>query len=442
MRIKTKALERFVSLESDVTNDANYVHGSVVVGDYIYGSTRSNPGSIVKISIEQPDVFTIFPITFQTTNRVDRMEELVAIGTNLYAIGNCEGYSFLVKFDTLTDTYQVFSLDTIMFCNYNPICTDGIHLYITESYGQYYNDEDEQVWGGTKTYKIKVTSFDGNGQFVTNWKVPNDCLIYDNSSQGGYMTTASNGGYLESDLPTRAKGDLHTCVVDTVNNELYLCFTSASDTEFMDFYGYNATLDKTLFELHVVDIKTMIGDSWCYIPKATDDMAMDDNYIYLGVEIGGNANTKTYGYGATTAAIKKSNLNITMLPGLHATDSNAIASFGLFIIDNKLINIKANGYLFVLDKSNPDNWSLTNPIGSSTINGYNFSFNGVPVDKPINELFIIRNIAYMFIWDYPSSFAAVDITGWQTPSDDELPIKFGDKQITNIYFNNKELTLR
>lgn len=384
------------------TPNANYIHGSCMYNGYIYGSARNKTGGatqtgcIVKYPITNIASYTIIPIyvTSEGVGWSAVMDGLVVCGNYLYTLAcrSDANNTYLIQFNPADDTYKVFLISG----NFNftqPIITDGQYLYITLSDSgaitkSLISKVDPAVFIGAypKFNTSSVFSFANLG-------------VYDDSTQGGHIA----GGY-----ESKSKGYIHTAVVDS--NNLYLGYTSTSGG-ITDANGYAVTLNKTLHELQVVNKNTMTAAGWVNIPKATDDMCQTNTHLFFGVEIQAGADTRTFGYGWGTFAIRKSDLRLTSLPRLHSVDKGdgtsglaglAGQSYASLIFGNYLLDSKSNVNTYILDITDVDNWLPTEPIGKRTIKNYNYTYAGAPFTSTQipNEFMLSEETGkfYAFLW--------------------------------------------
>ncbi len=397
--VTTIAITNQVSLVSPLP--ANYVHGSCLYGAFMYGSTRNKTyptqtGSIVKVPIGNVSAYTMIPIlvTSEEVGYSCQMENIVACGDYLYAqaqktdAGVQQTNLFLIQFNPANDTYKVFLLAYTPWNGGAPIATDGTHLYLTYS---------------EHTYKVNPSEFIGNyPKFnVSQIFSYNAIASYNHDSQGGHIL----GGY-----SANGKGYIHSICVD--GSFMYLNFSTQRENALADPSGYSASLNKTLFETHKVNVNTMLADSWLYTPKATDDSCITATHLFLGIEVQPAANTNTYGYGWGTCAIRKSDLRLTWLTRLHSLDTSpAIASYASLIFGNYLLDSKTNGCFYIIDISDVDNWVGTEPIGSRTLNAYSYKWNGI-TPGTINEILLPESGTFHgFLWAVPSNVVQLELPG-------------------------------
>jgi len=378
------------------TVDANLVHGSCIYNGYVYGSTRNKqfptqPGCIVKAPLANLAAFVNYPIwiTSEGVGKSSDMDQIIELGGYLYALsasdesGSVSGCS-LIQFNTSTNDYKVFSLGP-----YNkgaPIFTDGAYLYITYQAHTIKVDPADFIAIDTK--------FNTYGSFA--YTVIGS---YDHNSQGGHIL----GGY-----PDDCKGYIHSACAD--DQFIYLAFTTRGNL-LTDNSGYAVTLNKSMHELHKVNKATMLADSWISIPKATDDMSQTGTHLYMGVEVQAGADIRTFGYGWSISAVRKSDLALTGLPKGHSTDNPpTIQSYGTLVFGNYLFDIRTNQRTHVIDITNVDAWSPTEPIAKRTLACIKYTYLGAELTSTPNEILLAPSGKfYMFLWSSPSSVVQTDI---------------------------------
>jgi hypothetical protein len=383
---------------------AQFVHGSLIYGGYIYGSTRSYnapTGCIVKAPVGNISAFINVPIwsVSEGVGGAVGFDQIVVCGNYLYALGQGMIGTILLQYKLADDTYKVFTLTDKNNVN-QPIISDGEFLYLTLYNGTTVNTlkVDPNVFISDLLPKFNTATIFSFAVVAT----------YDDSTQGGHIL----GGY-----SSRGKGYTHCAVVDS--EYLYLGYTSANGA-ITDANGYSATLNKTLHELQKVDKRTMLAAGWVYISKATDDMAQNDTHMFFGGEIQPGADVRTYGYGWGAFSVRKSDLRLTALPKLHMNDVIPTTSYGSLLFGNYLLDTKTNLSTYILDITDVDNWVATEPLGKRTLKTYNYTFGGVALTglEIPNEFLLAEsnNKFYAFLWvggnwNASSGLMEVSLTG-------------------------------
>jgi hypothetical protein len=207
----------------------------------------------------------------------------------------------------------------------------------------------------------------------------------------------------------------HSIAIDS--QFIYLAITT-SDT----INGYN---DGTyLFHLQKIDKNTFITAGDVTIPKCTDDMVQNGEFVFLAPEYS-NATPDIYGSDFGLIAIRKSNLEIKYLKALHK-EFNTINEidrqcYGVFYFNGRIIVQLVNSKKsVVINTATVENWDASFPIGGATEAVYKFQKNGVDLTLPPNEFVIDSNN-----WAH--------ISDWGTPTDIlKFPLSSFDPGIVNV----------
>lgn len=356
LRIDIESGDIIAQIYTPPTIYAHYIHGSLLYNGYIYGSARNatvpattDLGNIIKISCtDYNDISNIrFRITSDADNTVlDYLEQVCRVGTYLYALAATQTtnvHQVLVQVDTQDDSWKVFEMPHMQTV---PIIADDEFIYVTDAtYVHKYRASDFQ----NPTYPKYNTS-------VITVPLPEAVASFDHLSYGWIDPIYGNSS---------SKGRVHCGITD--DTYLYLGWTTGSTD--------------SPYEVQKVRKSDMVGTGWGFIPKATDDMCQTDTHLFFGYEIQNNAPIDTYGYGAGIFAVRKSDLNITMLPkydqyDVIGTDQTDVTSYGVFVINGYLFDLKTNGYLYILDPSNVDNWLITDPVGTDVLHIVGFYRDG------------------------------------------------------------------
>lgn len=365
-----------------------YIHGSLYYDGYIYGSARNItvpastiPGHIVKISTTNFTTSGTTRIDFRwvsgDTGILDNMEQLLRSGHYIYLLGGHQtigGRHSLIQLDTRDDSWKIFKIDSNTSA---PILLDDEYLYIM---------------GFTVLNKYRISDFQNPAYPQYNTEVitvplPTPVASFNHMTFGELFN-----GYSTS------KGYLHCGVVDS--NYVWLGFTTG---------GYD-----TRYELQKVDKNTMTGVDWCLIPKATDDCTQTSTHVFFGIEVQPGAPSGTFGKGYGTYAVRKSDMRLTALPKYDVYDGtgSTITSYASLLYGDYLLDMKTNGYTYILDIRDVDNWSYSDPVGTAVLSilgyydrgirnmGYNDSTTPVSRDKTPNELVLdpSTGMFYSFLW--------------------------------------------
>lgn len=339
-------------LIDDTETPAKGVHGSCIIGDYVYGSTRLEPGRIIKSPIGNPSAW-IYNILYRSEVEdleltLDNLDQMVVCGDFIYTLSR----QSLIQIDPSTLNYKVFGLN--MNITSEPLCTDGTYLYVTAG-------PTSGIVRKIHHSEFLVDSLKWNPSFTYTYT---ECNY---NTQGGHIL----GGYLATD-----KGEVHSSEVD--EDYIYLAFTSGSE--------FNETLDSFTCEIHKINKHTMTVAGWSYIPKCTDDMCQNSTHLFLGIELKILGGLPTYpnalGRSWGQVAVRKSDMRVTGLPVLHSREYRPIhTSYASLIFGNYLLDSKTSGYVTILDISDPDNWSPDEAVGLRTLKVYSFTKDGLEISS-------------------------------------------------------------
>lgn len=399
---KTINVSSLVKLKSTI--DANQIHGSVIVGKYIYGSTRNKnyrdvtqTSCITKVSTIDPTVFINTPIycTSEGVGNVVGIEQIVNIGDYLYAQCTNEEWdkTYLIKYKLEDDTYCIYLLDN-KANRFAPIGSSTTLLFVT--------------------YDNKTASIDPKC-YLTETKFNTSDVYRPTDGTYTYYDHDSQGGHILEDYNPRNKGYVHTVISD--DTYLYLGFVSAMLEEgtITDANGYAVSINKTLHELHKIRISDMIGVDWMYVPKHTDDACQNDTHIFYSVELWNTQdyplNSRTDGIDTSVYAINKSTFTYTALPNVNGVDlTRVLNSYGLVYINDYVYYIGTNNKLYVIDVSDADNWLVTNDIDNYIKQITTLQHANTDLPAVLNELLVDdNNTFYGFLWDSPSYFVKFTI---------------------------------
>jgi hypothetical protein len=375
--------------------DWEYVHGSILVGNYIYGTTRGKPfttvqGVLVKVPLSDISTYVEIPIQIEegSTQPSWGAESICRCGNYLY-------FGFTSRMyvnEVLTDVNA--------FCQYNLI--SGTYKVFTGGRffgGWVYTSDGNYLYGtfNTQTYKIDPTCYiNATNQWNTNFanaETPYVMGQYDDTTQGGHIL----GGY-----PSSLKGTVHSAVID----EEYLYIAFSTNFEYSTEYAVSES------ELHKIRKSDMTAAGWCKIPKSTDDMSQTITHIFGGIEHITGVDPSACGYLWGSYAVRKSDMVILGLPQLHQSDTVPAQSYGSLIFGNYMIDIKVNKIAYVIDLSDANNWSPTEQIGRRLLKAYNYTWGGVALNLIPNEMLLSEaGDFFAFLWGSPSDIMKVDLPG-------------------------------
>lgn len=395
-------------------HQANYVHGSCCYNDYVYGSTRSYlgmPGQIIKVKGSDYSDVTMLTVivTGATTGYTSNMEQIKYCNGFLWTIGSG---SHLIRVNPTTMEYDATSV--------NENSSYPIHAT---------NDRYIYMHSGTYTFKYDTNLLTG-ATILTN--VPGGDII---NARVNQYNSADMGYYLEYSGPLNytafSKGYIHSIVND--EKYMYLAYTTGNELP----WGTD-TPDMMVHEIHKIEYDTMSGISYCRIPKTTDDMAHNDEWLFCGVETQlADALIGSAGAYLNIFAVDKATMqqryNLPMFHSLDRPPVSGVTCYGTLVFGHYVIHLKTNAYLFVVDISNVTGWTLdSSDIGKYTLKICDFrndsggTFYGSP---PPNEVVKdTSNNFHSFFWDYPSTLAKYRLDDF-----DFSLIKYGTIDVTKVY---------
>jgi hypothetical protein len=354
LRIDVPSSDHFILDGTNGKPRAIYMHGSLYYNGYYYGSARNieMPASttferIIRIARDNYTLsgITVYEFKYASENDttiLESMDQIQRVGDYIY--GLCFPHnitdSCLVQLHITDGTYKIFSISA----DYSaPLIADETYLYVCGA--NVVNKYLESDFRNPAYPKFNTTNI--------TVPLPTPVASFDHMNFGEL-----NPPLQQSDN----KGKLHNGCVDA--NYLFLGFTTGDDN--------------TRYELQKVNKHTMVGDSWILIPKSTDDCAQNATHIFYGIEVQPSAPDGTYGKGWGGYAVRKSDLHLTSLPKYDALDGtgSAITSYASLIFGNYLVDQKTNAQTYILDISDVDNWTHTDPVGTHVLNIVQFYFNG------------------------------------------------------------------
>ncbi len=218
--------------------------------------------------------------------------------------------------------------------------------------------DDRYLYSGSNTVgisKIDLSLIDGsyaNGQIV---EMPSSAYVafYDASTQGFHLHPNAPATWSAS-----KKGTVHSYAIDS--QYLYAQYTTGSP--------FDVNEQENTHELHKIRVSDMTAAGYARIPRCTDDMTSNVDYLFCGVEVSPAAHNptdpaKVMGYGWGSIAIRKSDMSVRAIKQLSDEDVNTestsmIVSYASTIFGNYLVELKTNKRLYVVDISDVDNWPV------------------------------------------------------------------------------------
>lgn len=359
-------VDKYIRLEKSGNRGA-YIHGSILIGDYLYGTSRGSSfgtdNSIVKVLASDVSQFEVFPISVLPGKGAWQMDSVCQIGNKLYTVARADASdrNYMIVFDLLTNTHQSYFINERPSWG-APSCTDGTYLYVCLDYNLVVSKIDPAVFNSTEKYNTS-----------NPW--PLQSLDFVN-------TSIIIGP--------------HTMCVD--NEHLYVGL------------GIGGNITETSQTLLKINKQTMqLVAAATGVPKMTDDMCQTDTHLFVGVE---HSSSSSYGAKIGCCAIRKSDMRVTTIRKLHETDQPGVKSFASLIFGNYLIDLKTNSHIYALDISNPDSWN-DDDRGAHTLKVYKiFKPDGTTITDPINEVYLTESGKFVgFAWNATSYAVSFDLSG-------------------------------
>ena len=341
----------------------SFNHSLVYWNGYIYGTAR---GAGMSFNTNDHEFFKINAYDYSEIYQVQ-----LIVGSNRINSDQtiyCNGYLWiqqlsygntLLRIDPSDLSYVAFSFTGTVSLG-QPIGTDGEYLYVT-------NDDS--------IIKLNTNNLLGSGVSYG----------YDGSSP----------------VPMPSGTELGSCVI-IQKHPVYMAYSHSVQIDARYIYvavtsitsatpnGYDPDLGIYLCHLQKIDKTTMATVADVTIPKCTDDMVQDTNYIYLAPEYS-TSEIPLYGDSWGLLAVRKSDMHIRFLKALNSefnTEDEAdrtaygVQYFGKFI----LVQLVKSKKSIVIRTDKVDEWGQDYPIGGATEKIYEFSLNNMPLSAASNEL--------------------------------------------------------
>lgn len=343
-----------------------YLHGSIYFDGYFYGSARGswtgtdNGQCLIKL---KADDYSVYSFKKFYENKNSSLLPLGGFDQIVYCSGflwSLSGNGRLVRINTNDIDYMIFSEIGTTSKN-QPIGTDGTNLFITTD---------------TAVYKINTALLIGS--FAS--------YSYTGATTVAIPPTAIISNCSIIQIHPTIKTYCHSICSD--NNFIYLAMTTTTAPS-----GYADGI--SICHLQKIDKSTMITAADVVIPKSTDDMVQNTEWLFLAPELE-NINPDIFGSDYGLIAIRKSTLELKYLKALHQ-EFNTVNEldrqcYGVFYFNNRIIvQLVYSKKSVVLNTDNIENWDSTFPIGGATEAVYSFQKNGVAVANAPNELVIDDN---------------------------------------------------
>ncbi len=390
-----------VTTQPITTFPLRYPHGLCYYNGYAYAGIRNNtilptPLVVCKVNVDditdyivtriRPASELLFPDSYYEQENSssaygENLEQLVVCRGYVYGVFSCVtgvGSNYLLQYNPTTNAYKVFAVNAASTTV--PILTDGEYLYfISLRY----------------VAKVHPLQFEqAPNQFYTESVFPTVVeATYDSALQGGYALGLHPEYY--------TKGLCHSAIAD--DEYLYVNYTTGAHS------GYDAGLGISVHECHKIKKSDMTPAGYANIPKSTDDCCQTETHIFHGIEVQPGADPNTYGYGWGAFAVRKSDMAVLGIKKLHETDDPpSVTSYASLIFGNYLIDSKTNKKIYIIDISDVDNWSLSDPAGKYTLDVFDYTPQGI---STINEM-ILASQFIGTIWNKDGAIAAFNLAGY------------------------------
>ncbi len=352
------------------TTKSPYVHALIHYGDYLYcGARYPEVGGVNNmIKIKTTNYFNNLFTEIRYSSNIDpqpiyMIEQLVRVSNYLYGIAwaNVGGIqtNLMIQYNIIDDTYKIFKLPSTYGTMYSvPIFTDGTHLYVLANL---------------------ISELD----YTNNWTI----IKYLASDFQDPSWPKYNTMYDENGVPITP---VDTLELESVSGSYYGFHAATTDNThaYLSFLnGDSGGLPSKLLKLQFSNFS--IVDS-ANVPAASDDIANNDAYVFLGAE------ESEYEPTWTTVAVRKSDMAVTALVK-HSTEEIGKASYGVSLGTlnrvQYLFNLRTDGKIYVIDISNPDLWSPLESADPYILRLIRFVFSDAPIEHNIrpNELIVDNN---------------------------------------------------
>lgn len=344
----------------------SFNHGFIFTNGFLYGSAR-NYWQIAGGFFDSTCIFKLNASDYSIVNQITIFADLAQtiLIAPLDQIVFCKGFlwcqgfrnaGYLVRINPDDLSYMVFNAP---YHNHNqPIGTDGNYLYYTDNVVVNKLDTDLLI-AAAATY-----GYVGNAVNLPVNTILADCTIIQ------YHPTYDSYS--------------HSIAIDA--NFIYLALTTGALAN-----GYDVDLDIYMFHFQKINKLTMETAGDVIIPRCTDDMVQNANYVFLAPEFGANSAIPLLGEDFGLLAINKETLELKYLKALHS-DFNTVneldrTAYGVFIYNNKItVQLVNSKKTIVINLQNVDQWGENFPIGGATDAIFKFQINGVDLAAPCNEL--------------------------------------------------------
>ncbi|WP_340112607.1 hypothetical protein [Maribellus mangrovi] len=340
----------------------NFNHGLILYNGFIYGSARNLPtigdADIFKIEAADYSNYSQTPLyKYKNTvnGRLYPFDQLIQAGGFLWL----HNQNNLVRVNPSDLDYMVFN-GVPAASHKEPLCTDGTHIYLT---------------GGLAATKLDISEL--TGTFAS--------YGYDGSDAVAIPPAAIVGSCTFNQLHPTETVYCHSSITDS--QYLYCSMSTPAST----LIGYDSALDINMCHVQKIRKSDMVSVGDVAIPRCTDDVIQNGEYLFLGPELGTAPNANQLGHDWGLLAIRKQTLEIKYLKTIVPANDTALTDrslFGLFLVGDKII-VQTNAtlkYTLVIDISEVESWGPDLPFGYATDDIFTFQLNGTNFTVACNEL--------------------------------------------------------
>ncbi|MCY1720146.1 hypothetical protein OU798_07320 [Prolixibacteraceae bacterium Z1-6] len=364
----------------NITDAANYRvlnspahnnnHGLIQFNGFVFGSARNSPtlgeADIFKIDVTDYSSYlqqTIFKNKTAQTLRTYGYDQIIQAGGFLWV--NTQAY--LVRINPADLDYMVF--DGLPSSTHRePLATDGDYIYMTS---------------GLTVTKLDVSLL--TGSFAS--------YGYD----GSYSVVIPPAAIVDTCTFNQLHPTENVYCHSIITDDLYLYCNQSTPASTLS--GYDDSLGINMCHVQKIRKADMVSVGDVTIPRCTDDMVQNNQYLFLGPELGTGAIAEQLGYDWGLLAINKQTLEIKYLKTIVPANDTALTDrslYGLFIVGGKII-IQTNAtlkYTLVIDISEIESWGANLPFGYATEGIFTFQLNGTGFTVACNEL-VVDNAGYV-----------------------------------------------
>lgn len=362
----------------------NNMHGSVLVGNHAYfssrlptGSASDRNGGVVKIDINNVSGTYGYADIRDETNRASSLEQIVHAQGYLWTLGSLSGQTYFFRINPNDMSWHKTRIQNTDARAGDPIGTDGEFIYFTRFQA---------------IRSLRISDFlEEMPELATSFYV-----------NTGSMNTPS-------DWPVGVKTPTNHSIL-TDSEFIYVARTTPNESD----SPTSGTTETVRFCLNKIRRSDFANVGVVQIPRCTDDMTQNENWLFLGYEEPYSNPSNPYG-SVGTLAVRKSDLAVFYTNNLHAQDVNTggqgfFQSYASIIFGQYLMDLKVNNKTYIIDISAPETWRITDPVGKHTVACYD-SINTVGSGTP-NEVLITPAGEFLCSkWADPASILKFTLEG-------------------------------